>query len=213
MPDQAGNRELKELREAFGTLQVQRRALAKHIHDHIGQLLTAMLFNIRALDDHALPAEAEPAMAQMKELAVQVKDQARGLASMLRQSALDDWGLPGVLQRTIDDWATRTSGVVDVHCGPPPAPGIPLPLELALFIALKDGLAFSMSRPGVRTIGILLSHRSGQIWGGVEDDGDNNEAPPVLAEAEKIVSSAGGTLSLEQGPARGLTLTFRIPFL
>ena len=77
------------LRRVVEAQELERKRLARELHDETGQALTSILLGLRSLGEG-------PATAEIRELVVSTLQDVRRLAVELRPKALDDFGLvPG----------------------------------------------------------------------------------------------------------------------
>src|SRR5205814_1865870 len=88
------------------TQEMERRHLARELHDEIGQVLTAISINLQSVRDHV----AAPALPRVEE-GISIVDRAiqqvRNLSLDLRPSMLDDLGLAAALRWYVDRQANR----------------------------------------------------------------------------------------------------------
>ena len=75
----------------------ERRALARELHDEIGQSLSAILMETEGAECAEQPAEIREHLASIRTLAEKTVNQVRDLALLLRPSMLDDLGLAPAL--------------------------------------------------------------------------------------------------------------------
>ena len=105
------------LRRVVAAQELERRRLARELHDETGQALTSILLGLRSLED-ALgdwldgTRRARPSR-DLRELAVQTLQDVRRLAVELRPKALDDFGLVPALERLAETWREQTGIEVD----------------------------------------------------------------------------------------------------
>src|SRR5205823_1067244 len=81
------------VRRVIEAQEVERRRLARELHDETGQALTSILLGLKGIRGAGSPEEADQAEAALRELVVQALQDVRSLAVELRPSALDDFGL------------------------------------------------------------------------------------------------------------------------
>src|SRR5207253_1134595 len=80
------------LRRVVDAQELERRRLARELHDETGQALTSVLLGLRTLEDKG-DDETQAAVSQVRELVVATLQDVRRLAVELRPKALDDFGL------------------------------------------------------------------------------------------------------------------------
>src|SRR6266542_2962867 len=103
------------LRRVVEGQEVERRRLARELHDETGQALTSILLGLRAAEDAAGPDEARKAVSDLRELVVGTLQDVRRLAVQLRPKALDDFGLAAALERLAQTFAETSGGRVDLE--------------------------------------------------------------------------------------------------
>ena len=97
--ENAGSVQRDALRRAVQAQEVERRRLARELHDETGQALTSILLGLSAVERAQSAEEAHAAAATVRELVVETLQSVRRLAVELRPSALDDFGLEPALRR------------------------------------------------------------------------------------------------------------------
>ena len=93
--------------------ELERRRLARELHDETGQALTSILLGLKALEDSVEGDEARAGVAGLRELVVATLQDVRRLAVELRPKVLDDFGLVPALERLTESFAEQTG--LDVH--------------------------------------------------------------------------------------------------
>src|SRR5204863_9958679 len=96
------------VRRVIDAQELERRRLARELHDETGQALTSILLGLKAIRAAGSEEEAVRAEAELRELVVQALQDVRSLAVELRPSALDDFGLVPALERLAGTFAERT---------------------------------------------------------------------------------------------------------
>jgi GAF domain-containing protein len=87
------------LRRVVEAQEVERRRLARELHDETGQALTSILLGLKGLEERLEGEEALEAAHELRELVVSTLQDVRRLAVELRPTALDDFGLVAALER------------------------------------------------------------------------------------------------------------------
>ena len=96
------------LRRVVEAQELERRRLARELHDETGQALTSILLGLKALEEKLDDAGSRAAAAELRELVVTTLQDVRRLAVELRPSALDDFGLIAAARSiTASLWPTR----------------------------------------------------------------------------------------------------------
>ena len=99
------------LRRVVAAQELERRRLARELHDETGQALTSILLGLKQLDG----AEAPEAVAALRELVVATLQDVRRLAVELRPKVLDDFGLVPALERLTQGFGEQTGIAVDLE--------------------------------------------------------------------------------------------------
>src|SRR5207253_5535504 len=103
------------VRRVIGAQELERRRLARELHDETGQALTSILLGLKSIRAAGNEEDAERAEAELRELVVQALQDVRSLAVELRPSALDDFGLVPALERLAETFAERSGIVTSVE--------------------------------------------------------------------------------------------------
>ncbi|HEY2936555.1 MAG TPA: GAF domain-containing protein, partial [Gaiellaceae bacterium] len=90
------------VRRVVAAQELERKRLARELHDETGQALTSILLGMKALEDAVPTDEARSAAASLRELVVSTLQNVRRLAVELRPAALDDFGLVPAVERLAD---------------------------------------------------------------------------------------------------------------
>ena len=109
--------QLRQLsQQVVATQEEERRKLSRELHDHVGQMLTALrmelgrIERVRGVSDEAVPR----AVAECRQLVDNVVRTVRDLALGLRPSMLDDFGLQPALEWHTRDVSRRHGLTIDL---------------------------------------------------------------------------------------------------
>jgi PAS domain S-box-containing protein len=214
---QALSRRLVELQET------ERRALAREMHDRLGETLTALSINLAMLKE-TVRGDA-PAMTRIEDSAALVKATAAAIENMvaeLRPPMLDDHGLPAAIEWYARQFTRRTRVVVSVQASElgqrPPAEA-----EMALFRIAQEALTNVAKHARAKHVAITLSRSPAELVMSIADDGiglpKSAQAPERpglgLVTMRERAQAVGGAFSIEPLPvgaeaAGGTRLTVRI---
>ena len=101
------------LRRVVDAQEVERRRLARELHDETGQALTSILLGLRTLEESISGPDERAAVASVRQLALDTLHGVRRLAVELRPKALDDFGLIAALERLAETSRDQTGIAVD----------------------------------------------------------------------------------------------------
>jgi PAS domain S-box-containing protein len=156
---------------ALRVLQVQedeRRAVARDLHDEIGQALSALKLNLLSLRRDATdPARV---VGDSLQIADEVLQHVRDIALSLRPVALDDLGLGAAVQWYVEQTAARTG--LELSCIIDPAlPAASPATEIACFRVLQEALTNVHRHARATRAAVRLSWDGTGLELAVNDDG------------------------------------------
>jgi signal transduction histidine kinase len=200
------------LRRVVAGQEVERRRLARELHDETGQALTSILLGLRALED----ANAGIEVDELRRLVVTTLQDVRRLAVQLRPKALDDFGLVAALERLAQTFS-ESSGIrvqLEASIGDQ---RLPTEVETTVYRIVQEALTNVVKHAEASEVSILLVRREGTLTTVVEDDGggfDPEQAGTDSLGLEGIrerVALHDGRLTLESAPGAGTTLRVEVP--
>lgn len=210
------NRELA--RRLLSAQESERRALARELHDEIGQRCAAIRVEAACLD-RCTDAEALRGAARRTADSVEaLADGVRRLLRRLRPAELDALGLVAALQSLAEAWEAR-SGVVHVFHYDASLPALDDGAEIAIFRIAQESLSNVVRHAAASRVWLRLvrSAAGAGIRLEVEDDGrgfdDRTRRPAglgLLGAAERA-AALGGTLAIDSAPGRGTRLSVELP--
>jgi signal transduction histidine kinase len=196
--------------------ELERRRLARELHDETGQALTSILLGLKAIRAAANDQEAEASEAELRELVVQALQDVRSLAVELRPTALDDFGLVAATERLAETFAERSgiAAAVEPNLG---AERLPAETETVLYRLVQEALTNVVKHAAATRVSIVLTRRDGGVSAIVEDDGRGFTQQEVRTDALGLVGMRerlallGGTLAVESTPGEGTSLVAFVP--
>jgi signal transduction histidine kinase len=204
------------LRRVVEGQELERRRLARELHDETGQALTSILLGLRAAEDAREPEETGRALADLRELVVATLQDVRRLAVQLRPAALDDFGLVPALERLTQTFSEASGVRVDLvaRIG---ERRLPPDVETTLYRLVQEALTNVVKHAGAASVSILLVRRDGMVTLVIEDDGRGFDAAEArgdglgLVGMRERVALHDGRFTLESTPDGGTTLAVDVP--
>jgi signal transduction histidine kinase len=198
--------------------ELERRRLARELHDETGQALTSILLGLKSLED-ALGADgARAAVADLRELVVATLQDVRRLAVELRPKVLDDFGLVPALERLAESFADQTeidvrfeTGLGDQRLAPE--------VETALYRIVQESLTNVVKHAHASVVSIVLTRKAGAVALVIEDDGrgfdpaDTREGGFGVEGMRERIGLLEGRLQVESRAGAGTTIVAEVPLL
>ena len=202
----------------------ERRRIAREIHDGLGQMLTAIKFNLEILEDMITAGKDErERIDDMKNLLDSVMKEAREISYNLMPSVLDDFGLAPALQLLSEQFANRTNVKVQFH-----AHGITerldSNLEIGLYRIAQESLNNVSKHAEATEVNLQIINHSNGIRLVIEDNGKGitAQSSPIRATGKggmglpgmrERASSIGGVLTIDSTPNNGTLITVEVPLI
>ena len=215
---------LRELSaRAIALSESERRAIARELHDSVGQALTAVRLHLTLLGTMAKDGseKAGERRAAVLEQTIGMTDETleevRRAVMRLGPAILDEIGLAEALERTCDDFAERTGLAVerDIDAG-----GAPLShgLEGALYRIAQEALTNVARHAEASAVSVELGAEGDAIRLVVEDDGKGfvpgsaeTSRGNGLSGMRERAELSGGSLVVTSAPGRGARLVVTLP--
>jgi signal transduction histidine kinase len=203
------------LRRVVEAQEIERRRLARELHDETGQALTSILLGLHAMEDAKTDEQVRAAATDLRELVVRTLQDVRQLAVELRPKALDDFGLVAALERLVETWEEQTGIRVELSSRLPGR--LPAEIETALYRIVQEALTNIVKHARASRVSIVLSERGHTAAVLIEDDGIGFAPAGVREEGlglvgmRERVALVGGRLEIESRAGAGTTLSVEVP--
>jgi signal transduction histidine kinase len=224
---------MRELSQQLVAAQEEeRRKLSRELHDHVGQMLTALRMELGRIDrlrgergrgDHSTrvstPFAGDGALAtavtECRQLVDDMVRIVRDLALGLRPSMLDDLGLQPALEWLTRDFTRRSNVPVELQIT-----GALNQLSDAhrtcIYRVVQEALTNCVRHARATAIGVMVRARDDEIDVSVSDDGigldpSRRAAGFGLRGIEERVRELGGNITLVSAAGQGATLAIKLP--
>ena len=196
--------------------ELERKRLARELHDETGQALTSILLGLKPLEQSASTDEDRAAVASLRELVVSTLQDVRRLAVELRPTALDDFGLATAVERLAGTFREHTGMRVDFEAQLGEN-RLPTEVETTLYRIVQEALANIVKHADASHVSILLTRSDRTVAAVVEDDGRGFDGDATRDDVLGIVGMrervglVGGRLRVESTVGSGTTVAAEVP--
>jgi signal transduction histidine kinase len=192
----------------------ERRALARELHDEIGQSLSAILMETEGAECAGRPAEVREHLDSIKGLAEKTVNQVRDLALLLRPSMLDDLGLGPALNWHARETSKRT-GLNVVVSADDAIDSLPEEHRTCIYRLVQEAVNNAVRHANARTVEVSVQREIHKVNVIVQDDGAGFDTRFMrglgLLGMEERVRRLGGRLKISSEPGRGTLVQAVLP--
>ena len=189
--------------------EVERRRIARELHDRVGQNLSALNINLDIVLGQLEDAPSRRRLEDSLALVDATLQSIENVMADLRPPLLDEYGLGAALAWYAEEYAQRTGirvAVDNAHDA-----GRPLRSEaaVALFRIAQEALNNAAKHSAAKSIKVSIEDRDGEIVLCVSDDGsgfDAGHAPRArwgMTTMRERAEAVGGRLELQSKPGAG----------
>jgi signal transduction histidine kinase len=198
--------------------ELERRHLARELHDEIGQALTAARINLQSVMD----VVGAPIGARLRETVAildQLLGQVRQISLDLRPSMLDDLGLVPALRSLLGEQGRRASVEVEFSAENIPETLDP-EIQTACFRIAQEAITNVVRHAGAKNLTVELRRAGDALFLVVQDDGIGFDAAKVEERGEtslglmgikERVALAGGRARIISSPGEGTRVEVGLP--
>ena len=216
------NRRLQILSQRLMEIQeLERRAIARDLHDEIGQALTAIKLNLRELGDNLTAAVVGKQVSDSLLILDQVLRHIRNLALDLRPSMLDELGLLPALRWYVGRQAERAGWTLEFMADEVVARPSP-EVEISCFRLTQEALTNVVRHAKATAVEVRLEVGHGRLDLFICDNGIGFEPELIrtgaragtsvgLSGMEERVRLAGGRITIHSAPGGGTEIHATFP--
>ena len=212
----------EDLRDLASSLQnvreEERAAIAREIHDELGQQLTAIKLDVSWLDrkiaeDSIIKERIAGVLAMLTEMIQSI----RRISTQLRPSILDDLGLLEALKWLARDFQKRTGIRIELDC-PEESLKVEPAVTTGLFRIFQETLTNIARHAEATDVSARLYLEEGRLVLTIMDNGKGFD--PAAAKKKKTLGLLGmkertlmmkGVYEIESQPGKGTSLRFSVP--
>jgi signal transduction histidine kinase len=213
-------RQMRQLsQQIVATQEEERKNLSRELHDHVGQMLTALRMELGRIDRlrsaDTSDARVAGAVAECRQLIDNMVRTVRDLALGLRPSMLDDFGLQPALEWHVRDVGRRY--------------GVPVALTMegdferltdqhrtCVYRAVQEALTNCIRHARAHRIDVTVIDEGSGLGVSIKDDGIGMDPARKanglgLRGIEERVRELGGTMRIRSAAGAGTTLNIHVP--
>jgi PAS domain S-box-containing protein len=225
----AAERRLAEYSARLGTLsrrvltvqEEERRAVARELHDELGQVLTAVRLNLQTLRRRSRDPELGPVFEDGLALLESAIAEVRSLSTRLRPTILDDLGLEAALRSHLERRSVRAELELDTDIRLPQRRLDPA-VETACFRIVQEAMTNAVRHAGASRLAVTLRVEDGALVLAVRDNGHGFDPAAAARRAargesaglsgmEERAQLAGGRLEMSTALGRGTEVRVVFP--
>jgi two-component system CheB/CheR fusion protein len=204
-------------RELILTQEEERRRIARDLHDHLGQQLTALRLSLAVCDERSGDDETlRQHLAKAESVATRLDADIDFLAWELRPSELDK-GLVTAIDAYAREWSNHFHVEVDVHISRLEEERLPPQAALALYRIAQEALNNVAKHGQATQVAVILEQRDERAVLVIEDNGRGfdvnaglHEQRLGLAGMRERADLVSGTTHIESSPGKGTTVIVKI---
>lgn len=205
--------------ELIAVQESERKALARELHDEMGQTLTSLNATAAHLARNAQRLAPDAVAECANDLRRDIRTsgaQLRALLKSLRPHGLDASGLASTLRDLIDGWRSRETGIRFELDLPAPFPDVDEAVALAIYRVVQEALTNVVRHSGASLCTVSARRDGAWVRLAIGDDGCGlptagpKRRSGLLGIAERL-DMVGGKLELGSNANAGLCLSAWLP--
>jgi signal transduction histidine kinase len=195
----------------------ERRAIARELHDEVGQALMAVKVELAIARRRITAAGASGAeLEDVESLAAGLLTTVRDLSHLLHPPVLDDLGLPAALDWFLQGFGRRHGLRVELHHEMENRRLTPA-VEIAAYRVIQEALTNVAKHAAATSCRVSVACIAGELRITIEDDGKGfdtarrERAGLGLIGIRERVSQLDGRLAIESAPGNGTRVSVALP--
>ncbi len=213
------------LHKIVQTQENERRRIARDIHDHVGQSMTALVLRLGSLmekyrDDPSITGDLQG----LADIAHQIDADVDFLAWELRPSVLDDLGLAAAIERFVNDWSEQFKTPAEFIKVGLNGHNMSPDYEINLYRIVQEALNNTAKHANATQASVVLEMHDSLLTLIIEDDGKGfevtesavmtgNDRGMGLLGMQERAELFGGEIEIESAPGAGTAVYVRVPVM
>lgn len=215
--EQAESRMRELSQQLVATQEEERKHLSRELHDHVGQVLTALRMELGSIDRLRAPDDATlgRAVAEARQLVDNMVRTVRDLALGLRPSMLDDFGLQPALEWHVRDFTRRYGMRVDLNVTGD-LEALPEQHRTCVYRVVQEALTNCVKHASASCVRITVQGEASALSVVIVDDGvgireGRQKSGLGLRGIQERVRDLVGAFEIHSTEGVGTSLTIRLP--
>jgi PAS domain S-box-containing protein len=210
------------LHRLVNSQEMERRRIARDIHDQLGQRLTGLRLKLESLRSIVDPeSETGERVKRLQEISEGLDSEVSFLAWELRPTVLDDLGLVDALSTFVKEWSRHTDVTAGFQAIKVSKERFDNEVETHLYRITQEALNNINKHAGAQNVTVMLEKRKKELILIVEDDGTGFDVTKLdrprksgrglgLIGMQERSNLIGGELDIESSE-NGTTIYVRVP--
>jgi PAS domain S-box-containing protein len=208
-------------RQLLKSQEIERRTIARELHDVIGQALAVTKVNLEVLKQATLNKPSKNLVHETVMMIEEALEQARNLSLDLRPNLLDDFGLVCAIEAYLQRQSQRSGFSTDCQFAPLIS-RLSLEIETTCYRILQEAVTNVERHANARQIYVTLRELSGNLELMIRDDGAGFDLATAQARApcdqtmglrgmQERVALLGGDITITTARGQGTTIRVSLP--
>jgi signal transduction histidine kinase len=200
----------------------ERRALARELHDRVGQSLIALNLNLTIINNQLADKLTDPVSSRLSDsikLATEIIAIVRDVMSDLRPLVLDEYGLVAALRSFVDKFETRHGLHIEFSNSEQPLPRVGSALEMTVMRIAQEALLNIVRHAQADLASVSLQWENHSMLLTVQDNGIGFQSSPGvnypdghgLMIMRERAEAVGGTLKVSSTSGMGTRIEASLP--
>ena len=205
------------LQRLYTAKEDERLALARELHDEMGQTSTAIRTEVAVLQRIGrLHPEADESVKRIAESAQHLSQMTRQMLHRLRPPALDSMGLEQALMSLCDNWQNSTQNVCELKTSALPE-GLNDYACVTVYRIVQEALTNVTRHANAKHVRVQLTLNTQGLNLNIEDDGQGMADTQAVHQGfgllgmQERVASVAGRMSISSKLGQGVRLAIQIP--